>query len=137
VLAQFFTAEEIRNLSHRIDPDVPTGLDYYPLAGRGERFPVADPALESRMTPRPDDEAVFLQAIFEGIAKVEALGYRRLAELGGPRPTSVVTVGGGAANEIFGRIRATALGVPVRSCDSDEAAAGVGRLAWRALGVQA
>jgi sugar (pentulose or hexulose) kinase len=136
VLAQFFTAEEIRDTSRRIDPGIPSGLDYYPLPAKGERFPVNNPALQPRITPRPDDDAVFLQALFEGIAKIEALGYRRLAELGGPRLTSVTTVGGGAANEVWSRIRATALRVPVLVSGSDEAAVGVARLAWRALGAR-
>ena len=133
-LAQFFTAEQIRDISLRIDPGVSIGLDYYPLPARGERFPINDPAMAPRMTPRPDDDAVFLQALFEGIASIEALGYRRLAELGGPRPTGVVTVGGGAANEVWRRIRARKLGVPVVTSECDEAAVGVARLALRALG---
>jgi sugar (pentulose or hexulose) kinase len=134
VLAQFFTAEGIRETSRRIDPDVATGLDYYPLPAPGERFPINDPAFEPRMMPRPQDDAVFLKALFEGIAKIEALGYRRLAELGGPQLSCVTTVGGGAANETWRRIRATALGVPVLSSECDEAAVGVARLALRAVG---
>ena len=134
VLAQFFSADEIRDTSRRIDPATRSGLDYYPLPARGERFPINDPAMEPRVTPRPADDAVFLQALFEGIAGVEALGYRRLAELGGPQLTGVTTVGGGAANATWSRIRATTLGVPVMVSASDEAAVGVARLARRALG---
>jgi sugar (pentulose or hexulose) kinase len=137
VLAQFFTADEIRDTSARIDTKSPTSLDYYPLPSRGERFPINDPMLEPRMTPRPTDATVFLRALFEGIAKVEALGYRRLAELGGPRLNRVTTVGGGAANEVWSRIRGATLGVPVVTCKSDEAAIGVARLALRATGAQA
>jgi D-ribulokinase len=133
VLAQFFTPEAIRDVSRRLDPGVPTGLDYYPLAGPGERFPINDPALAPRMTPRPVDDAVFLQALLEGIANIEALGYRRLTELGGPKLTSVTTVGGGAANESWSRIRAAALGVPLKMPESDEAAVGVARLALPAV----
>jgi len=88
------------------------------------------------MTPRPADDAVFLQALLEGIANIEALGYRRLAELGGPQPTSVATVGGGAANESWSRIRAAALGVPLKTPVSDEAAVGVARLARSAIEVR-
>lgn len=128
-LAQFFTAEQMRDISPRIDARVRTGLDYYPLLSRGERFPINDPALEPRMTPRPDDDAVFLQGLLEGIASIEALGYRRLSELGGPRLTGVATVGGGAANESWRRIRAATLGVPVVMSENDEAAVGVARLA--------
>jgi sugar (pentulose or hexulose) kinase len=130
-LAQFFSSDQLRELSARIDPSISTGLDYYPLPAPGERFPINDPALAPRLTPRPDDDAVFLQGLFEGIARIEALGYRRLSELGGPGLTSVATVGGGAANEVWRRIRATTLGVPVTASANDEAAVGVARLALR------
>jgi D-ribulokinase len=136
-LARFFTAEAIRDISRRIDPERPTGLDYYPLPAPGERFPINDPALEPRMAPRPDDDAEFLQALLEGIANVEALGYRRLAELGGPPLASVTTVGGGAGNDVWSRIRASALGVPLKRPMSDDAAVGVARLARRAIDGQA
>jgi len=131
VLAQFFSVEQLRELSARIDPSVSTGLDYYPLPAPGERFPINDPALAPQLAPRPDNDAVFLQGLFEGIARIEALGYRRLAELGGPNLTGVTTVGGGAANEVWRRIRAAALGVPVIASANDEAAVGVARLALR------
>jgi D-ribulokinase len=136
VLAQFFTPDAIRKISGRMDPGTPTGFDYYPLSAPGERFPVNDPALSPRMTPRPADDAVFLQALLEGIANIEALGYRRLAELGGPPLTSVATVGGGAANESWSRIRAAALGVPLKTPASDEAAVGVARLALSMIGAR-
>jgi sugar (pentulose or hexulose) kinase len=136
VLAQFFTKDEIRDNSRRINPDIASGLDYYPLPARGERFPINDPAFEPRLTPRPDDDAMFLQGLFEGIARVEALGYRRLVEFGGPQPTCVTTVGGGAANRTWSRIRTTMLGVPVLTSDREEAAVGVARLALRALGAR-
>jgi sugar (pentulose or hexulose) kinase len=132
-LARFFRAEAIRETSRHIDPDKPSGLDYYPLPAPGERFPINDPALEPRTTPRPDDDAVFLHGLLEGIAKVEALGYRRLTELGGPPLACVYTVGGGAANEVWSRIGGSILGVPLRISRSDEAAVGVARLARRAV----
>jgi sugar (pentulose or hexulose) kinase len=53
VLAQHFAAERIAELTSRIDAETESGLDYYPLPGKGERFPIADPDLEPRMTPRP------------------------------------------------------------------------------------
>ena len=40
--------------------------------------------MKPRMTPRPDSDAMFLKAIFEGIAGVEALAYERLVSLGSP-----------------------------------------------------
>jgi hypothetical protein len=132
-LLKFFSADEMKDLEPRLEPDVPTGLDYYPLPGPGERFPVNDPALQPRTTPRPPDDAKFLQGLLEGIASIEAMGYARLRELGGPALISVRTVGGGARNRAWTRIRARTLGVPVAEAAQTESAVGTARLAWRGL----
>lgn len=129
VLAQHFPVARIVELSKKIDPATKTGLDYYPLPAPGERFPIADPALSPRLEPRPADDADYLKAMFEGIAAIEALGYRRLAELGAPRLTSVRSVGGGAANPAWTAIRQRKLGVALVPALSEEAAAGTARLA--------
>lgn len=133
VLAQFFAPEEIRRLGARIDTARPSGLSYYPLLAPGERFPIADPALAPRMEPRPVDDALFLQGLFEGIAAVEQLAYQRLAALGAPRLVSVRSVGGGAADAVFTRIRAARLGVPMAAAIDGEAAYGTALLALRGV----
>ena len=129
VLAHFFPVERIVELSRSIDPHRSTGLDYYPLIGTGERFPVADAGLAPRLDPRPADDALFLQAMLEGIAAIEARGYRQLAELGGPALRSIRSVGGGARNPAWTAIREKKLSVPFLDALSDEAAAGTARLA--------
>ncbi|WP_027059016.1 FGGY-family carbohydrate kinase [Mesorhizobium loti] len=131
VLAQHFPLARIIELSAAIDPTIETGLDYYPLSTSGERFPIADPALPPRLSPRPADDADYLKAMFEGMAAIEALGYRRLAELGAPALTSVRSVGGGAANPAWTDIRQRKLGVDFLPTLSDEAAAGTARLALK------
>jgi sugar (pentulose or hexulose) kinase len=131
-LARHFDAAALARLSTRIDPARASGLDYYPLPAPGERFPVSDPGLDPREAPRPADDAHFLHGLLEGIARVEAAGYARLAALGAPRPRSVRTVGGGARNAAWGAIRARLLGVPLLPAASEEAAAGAARLALRA-----
>ena len=128
-LLAHFSAAEIAELSAELRPDIPTGLDYYPLPAPGERFPIRDAALPSRVSPRPDDPARFLQGLLEGVAAVEALGYRRLAELGGPRPRRVISVGGGAGNAAWSAIRARLLGVPVTTAATVESAFGAALLA--------
>jgi sugar (pentulose or hexulose) kinase len=128
-IAQHFSAAELRRLAPRLDPDRPTGLDYYPLPGTGERFPVSDPALAPRFEPRPRERAVFLQAILEGIARIEARGYALLAELGAPPLRRVYTTGGGARNRPWARIRARVLGVPLARARSVRAAYGAARIA--------
>jgi sugar (pentulose or hexulose) kinase len=128
LLAQM-SAERIAELTPLLDPERDSGLDYYPLPAPGERFPVADPQLAPRVTPRPADDAVFLQGLLEGIAAIEARGYALLAELGAPHPRRVLTVGGGARNAAWTRLRARRLGVPVSEAAETEAAYGTALLA--------
>lgn len=135
-LLAHFGKDELAALESRLRPDEPTGLDYYPLPSAGERFPVADPTLQPRLEPRPEDRATFLQGILEGLARVEAAGYARLRELGAPAATSVRHAGGGGRSAAWMRLRGRALGVPLLPADSDQAAAGAARLAWRCLGIE-
>ena len=53
MLKAHFTDAQLQELSQQIDPEKPSGLDYYPLLKPGERFPVNDPNLQPRLTPRP------------------------------------------------------------------------------------
>jgi D-ribulokinase len=129
VLAAHFSAERIAALSDTIDPQTETGLGFYPLTKPGERFPIADPELAPKMTPRPADDAEFLKAIFEGIAGIEHLAYERLVSLGSPALRSIRTVGGGAKNSAWTAIRRRKLAVPFLPVASEEAAAGAARLA--------
>jgi D-ribulokinase len=134
VLKQFFTNDDITRLTALMDSGVETGLDYHPLPQPGERFPINDPGLKPRLAPRPADDHVFLQAMFEGMADIEALGYRRLAELGASPLKSIRSAGGGAANAVWTAIRMKRLGVPALASASDQAAMGTARLAWRGVG---
>lgn len=129
VLAHFFPAERLAELSAQMTPDAPTGLDYYPLLAPGERFPVNDTGLQPRLQPRPTSDAAFLQGMFEGIARIEAQCYREIAARGGRFPEKVYSAGGGAQNPAFTRIRARALGIVPQTAQADEAAIGVARLA--------
>lgn len=129
VLRHFFDDADLARLTPLLAPDLPTGLDYYPLLKPGERFPVNDPAFAPRLAPRPESDAVFLQGLLEGIARIEAMGYRKLDELGAPALRSVRTVGGGAVNTAWSDIRQTRLGVPFLPARASDAAAGTARLA--------
>ena len=129
VLLQYFSRAQLAELTPRLRPEQPTGLDYYPLSAPGERFPVQDPSLPPRIEPVPEDPVQLLQGLLEGMADIEARGYRLLAELGAPYPTEVRSVGGGAMNEAWTRIRAKRLGVPVLRAEHQEAAYGAALLA--------
>jgi D-ribulokinase len=129
VLRRYFDDESLRRLGAGMDPERSTGLDYYPLLARGERFPFADPGFAPRLTPRPEDDRVFLQGMFEGMARIEAKGYALLHDLGAPAVRRVLTIGGGAVSPAWTRIREQTLGVPVVAAPVQEAAFGAAQLA--------
>ena len=128
-LLRWLTPVRMAELEPQLRPDRPTGLHWHPLPEPGERFPVADPALEFDPRPVPQDEVVLFQALLEGIAEVEQRAYRLLAELGAPPLRSVRTVGGGAANPAWTAIRARLLGVPLLPPVNLEASYGTALLA--------
>lgn len=134
VLRRFFRDDELVELSVRIDPGRPSGLDYYPLPSPGERFPRADPGLAPRISPIPRERVHLLQGLLEGMARIEAEGYALLAALGAPRPTRVLTTGGGSVNRAWEAIRRRTLGVPVLAAAHQEAAYGAALLGLGDLG---
>jgi sugar (pentulose or hexulose) kinase len=109
VIEALFPDADLVALTASLQPEAPTGLHFYPLIRPGERFPINDPDLPPKLTPRPAETERFFQAVLEGIAEVEALGYRRLRELGAPKLESVR--------------------VPFRPAQSQEACVGAARLA--------
>ena len=128
VLLQKFPGIDLAELSRQIDPELTSGLDYWPLAGLGERFPIDAPLLKPRLTPRPVSDSLFLHGLLEGMAKIEAKGWKRLNALGAKPPQRVITLGGGARNPQWRRIRERIMGCQVTSCLIPPAA-GVARLA--------
>ena len=132
VLLKYFPIEAIDMLSKRINPDQPSGLNYYPLTSPGERFPINDPKLQPRLEPRPASDVLFLTAIFEGLANIEKLAYEKITELGGTPPQEIITSGGKAAhNEAFTAIRQRILGIPIRIALHTEASYGAALIAKR------
>ena len=129
VLRQFFDDRQLAALSETIDPAVASPLDYLPLPRAGERFPVNDPQLSPRLTPRPANDAEFLHGLLESLARIEAHGYGLLAELGATPVRRVDTAGGGAQNPVWTRIRQRLQGVPVTRATHTEAAYGSALLA--------
>lgn len=133
VLLTYFSVSEMVELTPLLEPDTETGLDYYPLPSRGERFPVADPHLKPRLpTAMPADRparAFIFQGLLEGISKIEARAYRLLSELGAPYPEKILSVGGGSVNPAWNQIRERYLGIPVVRARHHEASFGAALLA--------
>ncbi len=129
VLKKYFTVDELLSLSKQINPERDTGLNYYPLPAKGERFPFPDSEKMPVMAPVPDNRAEYLQAIFEGIARIEKQGYDLLEELGASKVHSIRSSGGGAANPAWSRIRQRIINRPFLQATQTEAAYGSALLA--------
>ncbi len=133
VLLQHFSKEQLDTMTPQLKPEQATGLDYYPLPGTGERFPDNDSHKQSRITPRPESDVEFFQALLEGIASIEAEAYKKLVDLGAVSPKRIFTAGGGAKNPAWTKIREQTTGVPVLSARHSEACYGSALLALRAM----
>ncbi|RTZ61362.1 MAG: carbohydrate kinase [Gammaproteobacteria bacterium] len=133
VLKQFFSQQQLDHMTPQLQPHRDTGLNYYPLPGKGERFPLNDPCRLPRMQPPATSPVQQFQGILEGIARIEATGYSKLLELGAPLLDTVYTAGRGADNDAWTRIRQRYLGdsVVMRPARFTEAACGTALLAWR------
>ena len=132
ILLNFFNIEYVKELSKQINPAKSTGIDLIPLLKKGERFPIDDPNLEPKLEPRPVSDSLYLHAIFEGLAKIEARGWNKLQELGSDLPKQIITIGGGAKNITWKKIREREIGIPIKICNRPPAA-GVASIALDAL----
>lgn len=127
-LLQHFSLQEIEALTPLLNPDHSTGLNFYPLPSTGERFPIADPTLQPHLEPQPKERHLFLQAILEGLTRIEQMGYRKMVDLGAPPPTRVLTAGGGSNNPAWTKFREQALSIPVLQAQQPEASYGAALL---------
>ncbi len=130
ILLDFFNLESIEELSRQINPTKSTGIDLIPLSKTGERFPIDDPDLKPKLKPRPVSDSLFLQAIFEGLAKIEARGWQKFQELGADLPRQIITIGGGAKNITWKKIIEREIGIPIKICNRPPAA-GVASIALK------
>jgi len=128
-LARYLSLDELQRLSEQLAPDQETPLDYYPLPATGERFPVADPAMASRVEPVPADRVELLHGLLEGIARIEKAAYDLLARLGATPVRRLYSAGGGAANKAWHAIRQRVLGVEFAAARHTQAAYGAACLA--------
>jgi len=133
VINKYFDLEQITILTTQLRVDQSTGLDYYPLLEKGERFPINDTDLAPKLTPRPNSDLDFFQGMLEGITNIEKTAYEKLAELGAPYPTHIKTMGGGSVNTRWQQIRQQMLEVPVSKATITEAAYGTALLAKQGI----
>ena len=133
VLQQHFSQQQMNELTPLLDADKITGLNYYPLPEKGERFPVNDAELKSLILPRPDNNLEFFQALLEGITGIEKTGYEKLQSLSGTQLTNIITSGGGSSNTEWTKIRQNMIGTTVRTSEQTEASYGSALLAKQGI----
>jgi D-ribulokinase len=107
----------------------PASVVAYPLRRDGERFPFVSGEARGFLLGTPADEADRHRAELEGVAFLERLAIERVRELGVPVEGPLWAAGGGSRSALWTRIRATALGMPLRVADHAETAFGAALLA--------
>ncbi len=132
VLRNFFSDQDLVELSRQIDPESDSGLSLRPLAFKGERFPVNDPHLEPILEPRPISDSLYLHGLLEGLSRIEADGWKKLTGKNLEKPTKIITIGGGSKNPQWRRIRERMIKIPIQSC-SRQPAEGVARIALNSM----
>jgi sugar (pentulose or hexulose) kinase len=124
-----FSGDELASLSRDIDPRTRVDLDYYPLVGQGERFPINDPEKVCVLDPKPETRKEYLHGILQAISKIEAEGFAAMVSSGASPVKHVYTAGGGSKNSMWCKMRETFLQVPVEKARNTDASYGVARLA--------
>jgi len=138
VLLQHFSQAQLDKMTPQLmtsqfKPEQVTGLNYYPLPGIGERFPVNNSKKKNNTSPRPSSDIDFFQALLEGIANIEAEGYKKLKTLGAFTAKRIFTAGGGSKNPAWKQIRKQATGIEILDAVHTEACYGSALLAKKAI----
>ena len=129
VLRKEFDDVCLQQLSEQLSFSQPTGLNYYPLLKTGERFPENNPNKQACLTPRPKEDADYLQAILESLTAIEKKGFEVLVNKGARKPERIFTIGGGSKNKKWMQYRAKQLDSEVIIPEHTEACYGTALLA--------
>lgn len=107
---------------------IPTGKIAWPLKQEGERYPIQAPKARA-IVPEGISREELYAANLEGVAFVERLAYEILEDLSGEKINSVYTAGGGSNSDVWLKIRAAVLHVPVYKCKEASGALGAAIMA--------
>ena len=122
-------ADSLRRLDDAARAHGPASCVAYPLRRSGERFPFVAPDARGFTLGAPSDEVERHRAALEGVAFVERLAVERVRALGIPVTGPLYAAGGGSRSELWSRIRASVLGMPLRVAERAETAFGAALLA--------
>lgn len=109
ILTKEFKVEDLPGLNQSAETTPPSGIVMYPLSGRGERFPFANPNATSFTLGEIDSDNTRYRAVLEGIACTERLCVDVMAVSGVPKGGDFFISGGATKSEAFNQIRADVL----------------------------
>lgn len=121
-------SSELKKWNAAAEKLIPTGKIAWPLKQVGERYPIQSPNA-CAIVPKDVSKEELYAANLEGVAFIERLAYELLEELSGEKVNSVYTAGGGSNSDVWLKIRASVLGVPVYKCKEASAALGAAIMA--------
>lgn len=123
-----YSEENLEQLNAKVERLIPTQKIAWPLKQEGERYPLM--ALHARaIQPENLSKEELYAANLEGVAFIEKLAYELIEELSGESIYGVYTAGGGSNSDIWLRIRASVLNVPIYKCKEPSGALGAAIMA--------
>ncbi len=119
---------ELDTLNAAAEKLIPTGKLAWPLKQKGERYPLMAPRARAIVPEHVSREELYA-ANLEGVAFIERLAYEIIEELSGEKIRSVYTAGGGSKSDVWLKIRASVLNVPMYKCKEATGAGGAAIMA--------
>ncbi len=132
-IPEHFAAADLGQLGSQAAALLPTRRLVYPLTTTGERFPFAMPTAEGFGLREIASPAERFAAGMEGTAQIERLGIERLESLGLRVGPIIFATGGGAASDVWLRVRASAARRTYAVPEQPECAVGAAVLAAAAF----
>lgn len=123
-----FHSESLDHLNDTAAKLIPTGLVAWPLMQEGERYPIMS-ATARKIVPDVSSKKELYAANLEGVAFIEKLAYDIIEELSNEQVSAVFTAGGGSNSDVWLKIRAAVLNVPIHKCKEASGALGAAIMA--------
>jgi len=119
---------DLEKLNAAAEQLIPTGKLAWPLKQKGERYPIVAPQA-CGFASGIGDEITLYAANMEGVACMERLAYEIIEELSGEKVQAIYTAGGGSNSDVWLKIRAAVMNVPVYRCREATGALGAAIMA--------
>ena len=121
-------AEGLDELNQKAEHLIPTNELAWPLLQEGERYPIMAAHAKGFAPDNISREKLFT-ANLEGVAFIEKLAYDIIEELSGEKVDAVYSAGGGSNSDVWLKIRASVLNVPIYKCKEASGAFGAAIMA--------